>query len=364
MPGWSGGSCRRRCWVGASLYDGISPEADGSSAMEFVDAPDVRALGEVEQDRTFRDRALAFARAASGAVVQLAAIKLGRFWSPWPNADTLRNRGVALASAVVTVPVFALIAVGVWDRRRDFRALALLAGPLLYFCGLHLVFVSSIRYRIPWPRPRAGSGGVRLGPAGVLGSRSGSSTPRPGDGNRLRLGGKRTMKRPGRFRKLILWTLALLVAVLVGGAIAAYHYVTEGDTLVAIIRREAPRYLPRCQLDLIQARIRPFAGQVLLHSISLGDRGAGGRASIAYLPYLQINYNPWAMFHGRFEPSEVVVPRPTIRLRRRDDGTWNCQGLLANPWPGPTGGSMPPIRIKDGTVELIGEGGEGARAPC
>ena len=153
------------CWVGASLYDGISPAADGSSAMEFVNAPDVRALGEVEQDRTFRDRALAFARQRPGRVVHLAAIKLGRFWSPWPNADTLRNPGVAVASALVTVPVFALIAVGAWDRRRDLRALALLGGPLLYFCGLHLVFVSSIRYRVPGLVPAlglAGFGWVRL----------------------------------------------------------------------------------------------------------------------------------------------------------------------------------------------------------
>ncbi len=166
-----------------------------------------------------------------------------------------------------------------------------------------------------------------------------------------------TIKRPRRFRKLILWMMALGAAVVVGGAIAAYQYVTEGDTLATLIRREAPRYLRGCQLDLIQVRLRPVAGQILLHAISLKDGDSGGRASIAYLPYLQINYNPWAaFFHGRFEPTEVVVPRPTIRLRRRGDGTWNCQGLVADPWPGPTGGPMPPIRVKDGTIELVGEG--------
>ncbi len=146
-------------WVGASLYDGINPEADGSSDMRFVDASEVRSLGEVEQDQVFRDRSLAFAQAQPGRVAQLAGIKFARFWSPWPNADTLRNRWVALGSAAVTLPVFALIAVGVWDRRRDLRALALLGGPLLYFCGLHLVFVSSIRYRIPGLVPALGLAG-------------------------------------------------------------------------------------------------------------------------------------------------------------------------------------------------------------
>lgn len=169
------------------------------------------------------------------------------------------------------------------------------------------------------------------------------------------------MRRPGRLRKLVLWTLALLMAVVVGGAIAAYHYVTEGETLVALIRQEAPRFLPGCRVDLIEARIRPVAGQVILNALSVGDNSPGGLAALAYFPYIQVDYNPWAMFHGRFEPSRVVLPRPTIRLKRRPDGTWNCQGLLADPWPGPTGGATPAVVVKDGTVELIGEGeGEGA----
>ena len=149
-------------WVGASLYDGISPGADGSSDMRFVDAPDVRALGEIEQDRVFRVRAFQFARERPGRVLGLALIKFGRFWSPWPNAETLRNPWIAAGSAVVTTPVFGLIALGVWDRRRDVRALALLAGPLVYFCGLHLLFVSSIRYRIPGLVPALGLAGFGL----------------------------------------------------------------------------------------------------------------------------------------------------------------------------------------------------------
>jgi hypothetical protein len=63
---------------------------------------------------------------------------------------------VAVTSAVVELPIFALLAVGVWDRRRDLRALTLLLGPVLYFCGLHLVFASSMRYRIPGEIPAAG----------------------------------------------------------------------------------------------------------------------------------------------------------------------------------------------------------------
>ena len=43
---------------------------------------------------------------------------------------------------------------------------------------------------------------------------------------------------------------------------------------------------------------------------------------------------------------------PTLRLRRRRDGTWNLDGLLADPWPGPWI-ETPPITIQNATLELI-----------
>ena len=54
-------------------------------------------------------------------------------------------------------------------------------------------------------------------------------------------------------------------------------------------------------------------------------------------------------------PREVVVTHPTLRLCRRQDGTWNLQGLLADPWPGPKLVNPPPITIQNGTVELCDE---------
>jgi 4-amino-4-deoxy-L-arabinose transferase-like glycosyltransferase len=152
-------------WAGASLYDGLNPSADGSSDMRFLARPEFRNLDEVEQDRALRDSALAFARSNPGRAASLAVVKAGRFWSPWPNASEFRATWTNLASAAVTLPVFSLLAIGVWDRRRDLRALALLAGPLAYFLALHLIFVSSIRYRIPAMVPAfglVGAGFARL----------------------------------------------------------------------------------------------------------------------------------------------------------------------------------------------------------
>jgi 4-amino-4-deoxy-L-arabinose transferase-like glycosyltransferase len=136
-------------WFGASLYDGLNPKATGASEMSFLADPDIRTLGELDQDRELTRRSLEFVRENPSRSLELAQIKLGRYWSPWPNADQFASLKVAVASAFVVIPTYALILVGAWNRRRDMRALVLLAGPLIYFCAVHLIFVSSIRYRIP-----------------------------------------------------------------------------------------------------------------------------------------------------------------------------------------------------------------------
>ena len=182
MPGSTAGSSRRRSGLGASLYDGLHPGATGASDMEFLNAPDVRAMGEQDQDAELRDRAVRFAVENPAEAARLAVIKAGRYWSPWPNAESFRSQRVAIASAAVTLPAFALMLVGAWDRRRDARALVLLAGPILYFAAVHMVFVSSIRYRIPGALPAMGL--AAIGAEGlrkaILGRRAGSQPNRGG----------------------------------------------------------------------------------------------------------------------------------------------------------------------------------------
>jgi hypothetical protein len=148
-------------WAGASLYDGLNPQATGASDMRFLDAADMQPLDEETQERLLLQRALDFVRARPGRVVELAGIKAARFWSPWPNAENLRSPYIYL-SALIVLPVFALIVIGFWQLRGDIRALALLAGPLLYFAALHMVFVSSVRYRIPGIVPAMGLAAVGL----------------------------------------------------------------------------------------------------------------------------------------------------------------------------------------------------------
>ncbi|MBX6311984.1 MAG: 4-amino-4-deoxy-L-arabinose transferase, partial [Isosphaeraceae bacterium] len=157
-------------WMGASLYDGLNPSATGASNMGFLADPEIRALDEPTQDAALRSRALAFARSYPARVLRLAALKAARFWSPWPNTDTLRAPGIAILSAIIVIPFYVLLLIGIGDRRRDARALILLLGPLLYFAAVHLVFVSSIRYRIPGAIPAAGLAARGLKKLSVVGS--------------------------------------------------------------------------------------------------------------------------------------------------------------------------------------------------
>jgi 4-amino-4-deoxy-L-arabinose transferase-like glycosyltransferase len=144
-------------WMGASLYDGLNPRATGASDMdEFLKDPEIWPLDEQDQDAELTRRAIAFAREQPLRVVVLAAVKLGRYWSPWPNASGFRSPWATIGSSVVELPLFGLIAVGLWYRCRDPRVWVILAGPLLYFCALHMAFASSMRYRIPAEMPGVG----------------------------------------------------------------------------------------------------------------------------------------------------------------------------------------------------------------
>jgi len=148
--------------VGASLYDGISPAATGASEMSFVghfvaeqraaDAEpgaDTTGLFEDRLDRRMWNAAVSWARENPGRVAALAITKFARIWSFVPNAGEFQNRWLRFILAGTYTPVICLALVGVFRFvRRDWPYL-LLVLPAVYFTLLHIIFVSSIRYRQP-----------------------------------------------------------------------------------------------------------------------------------------------------------------------------------------------------------------------
>jgi hypothetical protein len=152
--------------------------------------------------------------------------------------------------------------------------------------------------------------------------------------------------------RVLFWGGLLVACSLAGGLWWAYSYYTNSDTLARLVKCEAPRYLPGALLDVGRVRVRPFGGEINLTNVGVRQVLDGSGFLAARIPWLNVRHDAQAMLEGRFVPQEVVVTHPTLRLRRRKDGTWNLQGLLADPWPGPTLKGMPPILVQNGTVEL------------
>ena len=147
--------------VGASLYDGLNPTATGASDMRFVgpfteqfwrtapaDAREGIAL-EVQLNDAFRRASIDWARSHPGRVAQLVGVKLLRMWNLWPNEPSLARWPIRLVVAITFLPVFALGVFGAWKTFGRGWPYIICWLPAVYFTLLHVVFVSSIRYRQP-----------------------------------------------------------------------------------------------------------------------------------------------------------------------------------------------------------------------
>ena len=147
--------------VGASLYDGINPEATGASNMRFmtkfrheqqaIDALEGNSphFFEWRLNERLKQAAIAHARENPGEIAQLMGVKLARMWSPLPNAEELQSVFFRLIVAAGYLPLLLAAIWGVWRFGRKSCELVLCWLPAVYFSCLHVIFVSSIRYRLP-----------------------------------------------------------------------------------------------------------------------------------------------------------------------------------------------------------------------
>jgi 4-amino-4-deoxy-L-arabinose transferase-like glycosyltransferase len=146
--------------VGASLYDGLNPHADGSSNMPFVanfreqlryaqaELEPTSIAFEQQLDANMKTAAIVWAKEHPQRVAQLAITKYLRLWTPWPNARDIGGFWPKLAVALGYVPVLLLACLAV-RKFVNHTTTWLLILPAFYFTFLHCVFVSSVRYRQP-----------------------------------------------------------------------------------------------------------------------------------------------------------------------------------------------------------------------
>lgn len=141
-------------WSGPSLYDGLNPQANGDSNMDFFDRDNLMAqMTEWDVDQHYKRAAQQFAVQNPGRTLELTALKLWRYWKPWPSAEQFGGIGPAVLVAGFFVPLVVLAARGWWLCRRHVWAWLLTLGPIVYFAAIHAVFVGSLRYRLPAEYP-------------------------------------------------------------------------------------------------------------------------------------------------------------------------------------------------------------------
>jgi hypothetical protein len=145
-----GGRCLLTSRLGISLYDGIGPRADGRSDLAYTrQIAEVRGLDELSRNRWFLQRSLEHIRAEPGRLLNLAGRKLLFTWNVVPNLESHRSWMEMLVSAAWMVPMLILGVIGLLAPGPNRSTRAILLLPVAYFTLLHMLFVGSVRYRVP-----------------------------------------------------------------------------------------------------------------------------------------------------------------------------------------------------------------------
>ncbi|WP_165232614.1 AsmA family protein [Aquisphaera insulae] len=156
-----------------------------------------------------------------------------------------------------------------------------------------------------------------------------------------------------RLMKAIFWGLTLLLLMAACAGWFAYKLVTDSETIARLVRAQAARFLPGSTLETSPASVSILKGEVSLRNVQLRQRIDGRPFLAARIAWLSVRVDPRELMHGRVEPREVIISQPKLYLCQRSDGTWNLQGLIADPWPAQAINNPPPIVIRNGTVEMI-----------
>jgi hypothetical protein len=138
--------------AGTTLYGGNNPlnQSGGGNVGIDYDLTAFQGISDpVERDRALRNAAFAYIADHPQRFLELAGLKFIRMWRPWPANEGYRNFATILIAITSFVPVVLLASIGLFLKRRMLRRLS----PILFFAlcitGVHMILVSTIRYRLP-----------------------------------------------------------------------------------------------------------------------------------------------------------------------------------------------------------------------
>ncbi len=137
--------------TGEALYEAFGPGATGGAHHDRIAFPEGwMSWPEAERDDRLRAMAWTAVRNDPARAVRLAGTKFLRFWNVIPNDPGHRTPLLAAVSLLTFGPVLAGALAAAWRlRRRAPGEVLFLAALPLYTTLLHMIFIGSIRYRLP-----------------------------------------------------------------------------------------------------------------------------------------------------------------------------------------------------------------------
>jgi hypothetical protein len=135
---------------GASLLEAFGPWADGGPGMDRIAYPPAPPdADEYLRDRINREAAVEWIRQNPANAIRMAWTKLMRMWSITINAPGYSSSSYRLMGWATVTPIYVLSIAGIYFLRRRSVVLALCLIPAVYFSCVHMIFVGSVRYRLP-----------------------------------------------------------------------------------------------------------------------------------------------------------------------------------------------------------------------
>lgn len=135
---------------GITLYDSVQPHSVGGSDLAHTKLePAAIGLNELEWDRYWHEQAMTQIRNDPGRMLKLAGRKFLRTWNIVPNEPGHRQGTAAWISAAWMLTVLGAAVIGLWGVRRAVVWWTALLLPVAVFTALHMIYIGSVRYRIP-----------------------------------------------------------------------------------------------------------------------------------------------------------------------------------------------------------------------
>ena len=88
-----------------------------------------------------------------------------------------------------------------------------------------------------------------------------------------------------------------------------------------LVREHAVRFFPRLRSRARASAAQSFRWRKVFRELKMIQRIDGAPFEVLRIPWLSIRIDAKKLAKGRLEMREVVVSQPTLRLRRRPDGT-------------------------------------------